>query len=787
MRVLNRKLLRDLWRLRGQVLAISAVLGAGIATLVLSLGTRESLVETRDAYYDRNQFAEVFAHLKRAPELLRVSIEAIPGVARVDTRIVEWALLDMKAVAEPVRSQIVSIPDNAEQRLNAVTLEAGRFNLPGRHDEVIVHEAFAEAHGLQPGDSLTATINGKKHALKIVGIGLSPEFIYSIGPGDLVPDNKRYGVIWMSHESLEAAFDLRGAFNDASLLLRRDASESEVIARLDDLLARYGGSGSYGRDDQLSHAFIKGEIEQLTALTGIVPPIFIAVAIFLLNIVTTRLIQTEREQIGLLKAFGYSDTAVGAHYLKFALSIGVLGIVLGCAAGAQLGRGMTEMYALYYRFPVLYYRLDPSVFAMATLISMAAGAAGAALGVRWAARLAPAVAMSPPPPAIYRRGLSDWLGLVQTMTPTGRMIVRHIARWPLRSAVSTGGMALSLGLLVSTLYFFDAIDLMVGSFFDGSRRQDVTLRFADPRGDDVRGELQRMPGVLKAELRRIVPVRLAFGHRIERVPILGLDPGSELNRLVDAEGSPVELPPEGLVLSDRLAANLGAQTGDQVIVQILEGRRDVRAVAVSQIAREYVGTFAYMSRPALNRLMMEAPSSDSADLRVDQAQEPALFRTLLDLPMVFSISVRRASLATFRQMIDEMIVQMILFYVGFASIIATGVIYNSARITLSERARELASLRVLGYHRREVAAILLGELALLTLISLPFGCAIGYGLAAFFVTWFSTDLYRLPLYIAPATYGYAVLIVLAAATLTAVFTARRVARLDLIAVLKTRE
>jgi putative ABC transport system permease protein len=787
MQALDRKLLRDLWRLRGQVLAIALVVGAGVATLVLSLGTRESLIATQDAYYERNRFAHVFAHLKRAPEHLRRRIEAIAGVARADTRIVDWVLLDMPDVVEPVRGEIVSLPKRAEQGLNTVFLRMGRAPQARNPDEAIVHEAFAEAHGLKPGDRVTATINGKQRRLDVVGIGLSPEFVYSIGVGDLVPDNRRHGVLWMGREALEAAYDLTGAFNDVSLLLRHDAVEAEVITQLDDLLARYGGSGAYSRDDQLSHAFVKGEIEQLTALTGIVPPIFIAVAIFLLNVVTSRLIQTEREQIGLLKAFGYTDVAIGLHYLKFSLAIAVLGTIVGSLAGAWLGRGMTEMYAAYYRFPLFYYRPDPRVFVIAAFTSLAAGVAGAALGVRWAVRLMPAVAMSPPPPALYRRGLSDWLGLVRTMTPTGRMVVRHIARRPLRSALTAGGMALSLGLLVSTLYFFDAIDAMVQSFFEGSQSQDVTVRFAEPREESAAYELARLPGVLRAELRRVVPVRLISGVRRERVAIFGFDPEAEMSRLVDRAGRRIELPPEGLVLSERLAANLDARPGDLITVEVLEGRRDVADVAVSAVVSEHIGTFAYMDRRALNRLLREPASGDAANLLVDSRQEPALFRALLERPTAFSISVRRAAFATFREMIDEMIVQMITFYVMFAAIIAAGVIYNSGRITLSERARELASLRVLGYHRREVAAILAGELAILTLLSLPIGCAIGYGLAFYFSFWFSTDLYRLPLTIEPATYGYAVIIVLIAAGLTALATVVRVARLDLIAVLKTRD
>jgi putative ABC transport system permease protein len=784
---LNRKLARDLWHLRGQALAIGLVIAAAVATLVLSLGTQWSLEETRQAYYERNRFAHVFARARRAPEHLVERIRAIPGVARAETRIVDHVLLDMPGIAEPVRGAIVSLPERDEPVLNLVVMRAGRALRPGHADEVLVHEAFAEAHRLRPGDTVTVTMNGRRRRLDVVGVALSPEFVYAIGPGDLVPDNRRYGVIWMGREALEAAYDLKGAFNEVSLQLHRGATEAAVTAALDDLIDRYGGAGAYGRTDHVSDSFINSEIDQLRTLTRIVPPIFLTVAMFLLNVVINRLIQTEREQIGLLKAFGYTDRAVGWHYTKFAMAVAAIGIAIGIAAGVWMGRAMTELYTEYFRFPVLHYQLSLEICALAAAASMLAACGGGAFAVRKAVRLPPAVAMAPPPPSVYRAGALERSGLLRGLTPVGYMVLRHITRWPIRSLVTTTGIALAIGLLVSTLQFLDSIDEMLDAFFFGTQRQDLTIRFTETRNDSIAHELARLPGVLRAELRRAVPVRLSFGHLSRRAALLGLDRDADLNRQIDVSGRPIVLPPEGLVLSDRLAQNLGARAGDAVMIEVLEGRRERLLAPVSHIVSEYVGTVAYMSRPALNRLMREGPVADGAHLMIDPAQRAELFRALQDAPAVLGIAVQSAALATFREMINQNVVTMIAFYVTFASVIAVGVVYNSARISLAERARELATLRVLGYRKREVALILVGELAVLTVLAMPLGCLIGYALSALMIALFSTDLYRMPFALEASTYGYAIVVVLAAAGFTTISVARRVGAFDLVAVLKARE
>ncbi len=791
MTAINRKLLRDLGRMRGQAVAIALVIAGGVATLVTALGTISSLEDTRTAFYQRYRFAHIFARARRAPQHLAPRIADIPGVMRTQTRIAHDVLVDVAGLAEPARGRLLSLPTDGRPALNDIVVRTGRGLRTGHVDEVIVNVRFAEANDLVAGDTVSANINGKRRRLRIVGTALSPEFVYAISPGEVVPDNRRFGVLWMSRTALEAAFDLKSAFNDVSLALRRDAVAEDVVARLDDLLEPFGGTGGYSRREHVSDAFLRSELEQLRLMARVLPPIFLGVAAFLLNIVVARLVETEREQIGILKAFGYSNAAIGWTYLKLVLAIVLAGVVSGWILGAWMGHGMTGLYADYFGFPFLRYTMAPSVFAIAGAVGILAAAGGALFAVRRATRLAPAVAMQPPPPTIY--GRSSGGGFLQTFVPqmrirpATRMLLRHIARWPARSLLTCAGMAFAVALLVSSLFFFDAIDEMMDAFFSRTQRQDVTISFTEPRSENVLYEVAALPGVLAAELYRAVPVRLRHGHHSRLVALTGIDEGADLSRLVDVHDAPVALPPAGLVLTSSLAKLLGAGAGSTIDVEVLEGSRPTRTLPVGAVVEEFVGTAAYLSRGALTELMRESPAASGAHLLVDPLTQRRLFQQLKATPLVQSVSVQGTTLATFRAIVDETMGAMASFYVLFASMIAIGVVYNAGRLSLSERARELASLRVLGFTLGEIAYVLLGELALLTLLALPLGCLLGYGIAAYLTASFDTELMRLPLVILPATYGYSMLVVIAATTVTSLVVARRLARLDLVAVLKARE
>lgn len=787
MRALDRKLLRDLWRLRGQVFAIALVIASGVAVLVMSFSAIEALENTGEAYYERYRFAEVFAGVKRAPERIADRVAEIPGVQNVETRIVKYATIDIEGFAEPVIGQLVSIPERGQPVLNRLALRAGRLVAPGHPDEVVVSEPFAEEHGFAPGDRLKALMNGKKRTLDIVGIALSPEYVYAIGPGQLVPDEERFGVLWMSREALEAAYDLDGAFNDLSLTLLRGINVDDVISRLDTELDRYGGVGAFGRADQISNFFLQNEIKQLRSIARIMPTIFLAVAAFLTNIVIARLIAIERAEIGLMKAFGYSNIAVGWHYTKMVIVMAGIGVAIGWLAGAWLGRINTEIYAGFFRFPFLLFRPSPAVFALAGLISMGAALLGTLGAVRGAVVLPPAEAMRPPAPPLYRKTRLRSAWLARWLDQPTRIILRQIMRWPVRSLLTAGGVGLAVAVLITSLQWFDSIDRIAEVFFHQAQRQDVSVGLVEARSRTVVSEMGRLPGVMALEPERAVSVKFRAGVRTHRGAIQGVVSEPNLSLVFDTEGGALRVPPDGLVLSTELAKKLGVGRGDMVEARVLEGRRPTLELPVVDLFEVYIGTPAYMNIAALNRALKEGPHVEIVHLLVDRSAEPALFAELKDLPDVAAVTKTRAAIEMFYETVGETLLIQVSFFVAFGCTLAFGVVYNSMRISLSERGREFATLRVLGFGRAEISYILIGEAALLIFVGLPLGCFAGYSLAWLITSEFGNELFRVPLALNPATFGVAVLIGIAAAAISAAIVRRRVDRLDLIAVLKTRE
>jgi putative ABC transport system permease protein len=745
------------------------------------------LEETRTAYYERYRFADIFSSVKRAPKRLVRDITHIDGVKAVATRIVMDVTLDIAGLEEPATGRLISVSGSDRQALNDFVIRRGRSVLHDRPDEAVISEAFADEHHFEPGDHFHATINGNRRRLNIVGIALSPEFVYLIAPGAMMPDNKRFGVIWMGREALAAAFDMDGAFNDLAITLLRNAKASAVIADIDGLLDRFGGTGAYLRRDQISNWFLSSEIDQLRTMATVIPAIFLSVSAFLLNMVISRLIAMEREQIGLLKAFGYRNRTIAWHYTKFIIGMVALGLLAGCVTGGWLGRGLTEIYAQLYRFPFLYFRLDAGVFGGAVLISVTAALVGGLGAVTHAVRLPPAEAMAPPAPPSYRRGLLQRLPLVGALDQPTRMILRHLSRWPVRSGLTILGIALALSLLLSSMYWLDAIEHMIDVQYNQAERQDVTVTLTEPRSHRAIDAFRHVSGVLAVQPYRSVAARLRLGHRTKLVSVTGALNGATINRVLDVRNRTLELPPDGLVISQKLAETLSAKAGDTVTVEVLEGRRPVVPVRIAKTFENYLGTLAYMRIGALNRLLLEGATVSGAHILSDPNASAALHRQMKDLPQVAGVTLRDTAVKAFHDTIGDTMNFIVGFYVLFAGLLTFGVVYNSARISLSERGRELASLRVLGFTRFEISYILLGELAALTFIALPLGCALGYGLCWFLSAAFETELYRIPLHVERATFGYAAGVVLIAAAISGLIVRRRIDALDLIAVLKTRE
>jgi putative ABC transport system permease protein len=787
MQALDKKLLRDLLHLWGQVLAIALIVACGIASFVSMQSAYESLQLSQTTYYDRYRFAQVFGQLKRAPESLVERIEAIPGVAKVQTRAIVDVTLDIPGRKEPVTGRLVSIRERQAPMLNDIYIRQGRYIEAGRRDEVLISEAFAKANQLTLGDRLGAIINGRWQKLRIVGLALSPEYVYEIRSGDLLPDNRSFGVLWMGRKALGTAFNMDGAFNDVTLSLMPRTNAAEVIFRLDRLLEPYGGLGAYDREDQISNRFLSDEIIQLRAHARIIPAIFLGIGAFLLHILLARAIATQRDQIAVLKAFGYSNRAIGWHFLKFVLAIASFGAIIGTGAGLWLGSALTQVYTHFYQFPLLRYEVSLTTIAGAIAICYIAASLGAFDAVRRAVALPPAEAMRPEPPARFRRTLIERLGWQSWLSPVGRIILRNLERKPIQALLSILGIALAVAMLVSGRYAQDVMNYLIDVQFHRVQRDDVTIVFNEPRPTRTRYEVEHLPGVLYAEPFRSVAARLRFEHRTHKVGIMGLNPTGELRQLLDRHLKRVNLPLDGILLTTKLAEILDIRPGERLTVEVLEGERPVRQVPVVGMVDELVGISAYMDVRALNRLMREDRTISGAFLAVDDRQLDRLYSKLKQTPAVTSVALRQATIDRFQKTIAQSRAVVMTIQVVFACIIAFGVIYNAARIALSERGRELATLRIIGFSRWQVAVVLLGEQVVLTIAAIPIGFALGYGIAALLSLAYNTELYRLPLIVTKASYIFAFIVIAIAAIVSGLIVRRQLDRLDLIAVLKTRE
>lgn len=788
MKALDRKLLRDLRRLKGQVASIAAVAACGIASVIAMRSTLDSIQRARDGYYATSRFPHVFASLTRAPEVLGRRLAALHGVAVVETRVTAAALLDVQGLAETAQGYVVSVPDEGMPLLNVLYVRSGRFLAPRAVDEVLINEHFAQANHLRAGDTLGAVINRRWRRLRVVGVGLSPEFIHDAAPGvGQFADSKHHAILWMRRNALAQLYDMDGAFNDVGIFLSDPRRERAVVAEVDRVLERYGGGHAYGRADQPSNRVVQGEIEQLRVFGTAMPIIFLSVAAFLLNVVLSRLIATQREEIATLKAFGYGNLTIARHFLGYPLVALALGAIGGVALGIWVGGKYSALYMRFFRFPAFAYSARPSLIAVAIMVSGLAAIAGALSAVRVAVRLPPAEGMRPVAPAVYRPLLLERLGFGVLLPAPIRMVLRDLERRPVRTLSSIIGVAFAAAVLVVGTFAFDSARYMSQLQFRTVERENLAVSFSSNRPARVRYELAAMPGVSQVELYRAVPVRLRSTVHARQTVIIGLERAATLRRLVDRNGKAFAMPPTGVVLTTTLARILGVETGDSITLELLERGGEVRREIVAAELDELLGLAAYMDIGALNALMHEGSSASGAYLLTGSIDESSVTAQLAKRPYVSATTTRSAMLRSFDDQIAESLRLTVTIVVTLAAVVAVGVIYNGIRISLSERSRELASLRVLGFTRREVAGLLFGEQAIVDVIGTAVGLLLGVGLAYWVAAAFESELYRFPVIVSARTHLLAIAVVFAAAVGAGLTMRGRIYGLDLIAVLKTRE
>ena len=787
MSLLDRKLLRDISAMQGQVLTIALLVAAGVAVFVGSVSTYVSLRSSCDAFYTAARFPQVFVTMKRAPLSAVARLNAITGVVAVEPRIVREVIVDWPAASQPVSARMVSLSHAGDEALVRLHLRRGAAPEPGSAREVAVNEAFAEANGVRLGADVRVVLNGKVQGFRVSGVALSPEYIYAVKPGLPIPDDRLYAILWVDRSAAEAAFDMKGAFNEAVVSLAPGVDPKPVMEELDRLLEPYGSVGAVERRDQPSNRFLEDELNQQKMMSVTIPVIFFGVAAYLLNSALCRLVAAQREQIAALKALGFSTVTLTLHYLKLVAVIVLIGSVLGIGGGFGFGEAMMASYHGFFRLPDLPFTLTSWSAVAGIAISLAAGSLGVLTALREVIGLAPAVAMRPAAPMGFHHSFIEALVPGKAIEARWMMMVRNMAGRPFRSVLTVVGIASAVPMMVLGIFWRDAIDQMIDLQFNLVERGNVAITFSHPMDRTIVRDLARLPGVLAIEGQRIVPVRLRVGHRSYLTSVIGLAAKDDLRRPHDATLRPITALPDGITLTRRLAERLDTKPGDLITVETMEGRRSKGDLLVNAIVDESIGMASYIDIVTLNHLTGEGAVVSAASLYVEPTALPALGLRFKNLPTIESVSMKAYTLSSFLDKIAGLVFVSAGILTAFAAIITVGVVYNSARISLQERAWELASLRVLGFTRGEVASILFGEFALEIALGIPIGLSLSPGIIGLIARFHSNESFQIPAVIEPRTYLIAAGVVLVAAAASAFVVRKSVDKLDMVAALKTRE
>ncbi|HUT95747.1 MAG TPA: ABC transporter permease [Thermoguttaceae bacterium] len=757
MSVLDRKLLRELrasWLLLTAIISIIAV---GVACYVSMGAAYHNLTEAKRRYYRQCRMADFWVDLKKVPLAELDALAELPGVAAIRPRIGFYATVDLEHVTKPLNGMVLSLPARREAVINDVVLRRGGYFTDRRENEVIVNEAFAARHGLKPGDWIRLVLNNRRQELFIVGTAISSEFVYLLQPGSLAPDAEHFGVFYLKQTYAEDVFDFDGAANQ--IVGRLDPQvrpdPTELLAGAERLLSPYGVFSTTPLGDQVSNKFLSQEIEGLKVFAVIMPCIFLAVAAMVLNVLLRRLAEQQRTVVGTLKALGYSDRQVFVHFLKFGLAVGLAGGLVGCGAGHWLAEGLTYMYRQVYEFPELVNRFYPELLLIAVGISLGCAVLGSLQGTRAVLRLKPAEAMRPKPPKKGGAVLLERVGWFWSRLSSGwRMVVRGVIRSRMRTIAGVFAAAMGSAILVNGFMMMDAARYLVDYQFKWILRSDVDLALKDERTEDALREAARLPGVDWAEPILNVSCTFQNGPFRRKGAITGIAPDARLTVPRDLEAAPIPVPSTGLVMSRKLAEVLHLKRGDLVTVRPTKGLRRERQVPVLQISDSFFGMAVYADIHYLSRLVHEELALSGVQLTTDRnpAHIDALYRELKRMPALQGVSARRDMIANLEKILVEQMGILITAFVLFAGVVFFGSILNASLISLSERQREVATLRVLGYGPWQVGSLLLRESMIVTLVGTFLGMPIGYGLSVLTAMAYDTELFRFPVIATPGTW-----------------------------------
>ena len=792
MNALDRKLVRDLRHTWKMLLAVTSIIALGIACYIGMLSSARNLTSAQVSYYSTCRMADFWVDLKKAPVEDVVRQAHLAGISEIHTRIQYKVLCDMPGIPEPIGGLMISMPDRPTPVINGLVMRSGSTFTDDRLDQVIVSEKFANARGLVPGDPLAVIMNGQRRELVIVGTAISSEFVYLTSPGSLVDEPDQYGLFYIKRTFAEDAFGFEGACNSVVGIFTPEAASrpGPILKELSRRLEPYGVFMAIPRKQQFSHMTLSGELRELSRMAYMFPFFFLVVAALVLNVLITRLVEQQRVVIGTLKALGYGNRALVAHFLKYGAAAGIAGGGVGGALGFWLAGLMANAYLEFFSFPLLVNRAYPGLMLAGLALSTLICLLGALNGARQGVRLRPAEAMRPAAPG--KGGvvlLERWRPFWRRLDIQWQMILREMSRRKGRTAIGIFSAAMGAAIVVLAFGFTDSMDALITQQFDKMLRSDYHLMFSGDADASVLDEIRRLPGVETVEPVLHVPCTFSAGHREKRGSITGISRGATLTVPYSADGSAATIPDAGLLLSQRLADQLGVGAGDSLAVTPVRGERRRVRVPVAGTFASTMGLPVYANATWLNRLVGESHAVTEARLLSsrDAAQNEAFLWAVKDMPQLESATNIRSQRAALERQFNGAMRVSAAIMIAFAAVIFFGSILNATLVAISERLRELATFGAIGYHQRELSRLFLRENMLINMTGTLCGLPLGYGLLTGTMQSFQTDAYSFPAALYPISFLYTLALAFIFILATQVVVIRNISRIDRVRSLSAME
>lgn len=792
MGVLGRKLFHFIGRNLGQFLAAAAVVALGIMVYVSMNTAYSSLSKSQTRLYQDNHFADYYFQTVKAPQEVVKQIEKVPGV-RIATGRIQTDLAIIKTNDDRATARLVSYTLPVQNQVNGIAVEKGRMFTSNQNSgsiEALVDPQYASANHINWGDSTAVVVDGRERFLTVVGTGSGPEFVYPLkDAADILPDPLKFGIFMVETGQAQKLLNMDGQINQVLLQFSPGADQTQVIAAVQEILQPYGLIGSYPRKNQISHAVLQAKLDGIHSIAVYLPVMFLAMAGVIQLIILRRMVNTQRTQIGVMKALGYDNVQIMLHYTWYALAVSVLGAIIGIVLGVLMAGAISNLYNQYFNLPGGLQPLNLQTLGSSLLLSLGIGAAAGLSGSRGVVRINPAEAMRPEPPKNGNRILLEkWPVLWERMTPAWKMTLRSISRNPGRFAITMIGVIFSIGLLIIAFFYNDAVDYMMQKTFNEGERYDITVRFNSPIPENELINISRLDGVLNAEAFMEMPVKIHFRNRAEDEILLAYPTGLSMRKLEDENGNPISVPADGIILNQRTANKLGVSKGDSVEVetQLPLGPIHHESVKIAGETQQLFGGGSYINLEQANHILQESHLVSGAMIRVESGQESQV-ESQLDKMLGISFILNRQKEIRIFQNDMSVVTSAVSIMILFAVLLGFAIIYNASVINLGERRRELASLRVMGFTVKEISSLLFKENIILLMAGILAGLPFGRILVKSYIESVSTDQFTLPVVIYPRTYLFsaigAIIFVMAAYRLAV----RSIKHLDMVATLKNTD